>query len=114
MPPEANPLSEIPHAIPFDRIHASHVVPAIEALPAGQARVSSWNGILLATVTTPSGNTCALPVLAPPGSYQAHFCWGLGHTGDVTGIGADSLADVRCEDKGFELGVNTDVVLQLR
>lgn len=32
MPPEANPLSEIPDAIPFDRIHASHVVPAIEAL----------------------------------------------------------------------------------
>jgi hypothetical protein len=88
--------------------------PSAEELPAGQARVSSWNGILLATVTTPSGNTCALPVLAPPGSYQAHFCWGLGHTGDVTGIGADSLADVRCEDKGFELGVNTDVVLQLR
>lgn len=87
--------------------------PRAEELPPGQTRGSSWNGILLTTVTTPSGNTCALPVLAPSGTYQARFCWGVGHTG-VTGVGPDALADVRCEDKGFELGVNTDVVLQLR
>lgn len=32
MPPAANPLLDLPFAIPFDRIEAEHVVPAIEAL----------------------------------------------------------------------------------
>lgn len=88
--------------------------PRAEELLPGQSRLSSFNGILLSTVKTPSGSTCALPVLAPAGTYQAHFCWGLGHTGEPTGFGADALADVRCEDKGFELGVQTDVLLKLR
>lgn len=31
-PPDTNPLLDLPAAIPFDAIHASHVAPAIEAL----------------------------------------------------------------------------------
>lgn len=88
--------------------------PRAEELLPGQSRLSSFNGIILSMVTTPGGGSCALPVLAPAGTYQARFCWGLGHTGEAAGAGADFLSDVRCEDKGFELGVQTDVVLKLR